>query len=231
MTNQQRATNYASAFPAFPPLRADARWIDGVWMLGNNYKGSGYYGAYPPGYLRRIEALFPDVSRARVLHPFAGSLRDVHGVRVDINPKNAPDVVANAEALPFPAGAFDLALADPPYSAEDAKRYGTPMVNRRKVLTELARVVRPGGFVVWLDTVWPMFAKRDWHCFGQIGVVRSTNHRVRLVSLFRRVEQPQAAPAVRRRTEEGNCPRAHEALDLLSVRETPQPQDNDKAST
>jgi SAM-dependent methyltransferase len=189
MNNASRAASYAASFPKFPPLRADDRWIDGVWMLGNNYKGSGYYGAYPPGYLKRVEALFPDVSRARVLHPFAGSLRDVHGVRVDINPANVPDVVADACALPFADGAFDLVLADPPYSTEDAKRYGVPMVDRRKALREFGRVTRPGGFLVWLDTVWPMFAKRDWHCFGQIGVVRSTNHRVRLVSLFRREPQ------------------------------------------
>jgi SAM-dependent methyltransferase len=187
--NQQRAESYSSAFPKFPPLRSDDRWIDGVWMLGNNYKGSGYYGAYPPGYLARIGALFPDVWGARVLHPFAGSLRGVHGVRVDINPANQPDVVADACAMPFAAESFDLLLADPPYSPDDAKRYGVPMIDRRKALREFARVTRPGGYLVWLDTVWPMFAKRDWHCFGQIGVVRSTNHRVRLVSLFRREAQ------------------------------------------
>jgi len=186
MTNQERAASYADSFPKFPPLRSDDRWIDGVWMLGNNYKGSGYYGAYPPGYLKRIEALFPDVRGARVLHPFAGSLRGVHGVRVDVNPANVPDVVADAACLPFPSASFDLVLADPPYSSEDAKRYGTKMVNRRAVIAELARVTDGDGYLVWLDTVWPMFSKRDWHCFGQIGVVRSTNHRVRLVSLFQR---------------------------------------------
>lgn len=189
LTNIERAESYASRFPKYPPLRADDRWIDGVWMLGNNYKGSGYYGAYPPGYLQRISALFPDVWSARVLHPFSGSLRDVHGIRVDINMENRPDVVASADILPFPDAGFDLVLADPPYSAEDAKRYGSRMIDRRKVLRECARVTTPGGYLVWLDTVWPMFAKRDWHCFGQIGVVRSTNHRVRLVSLFQRARR------------------------------------------
>lgn len=187
LTNPERAAAYAKAFPTFPPLRADDRWIDGVWMLGNNYKGSGYYGAYPPGYLARILSLFPDVRDGYVLHPFSGSLRNVHGVRVDVNPANAPDVVADATAMPFEDASFDLVLADPPYSAEDAKRYGTPMVNRRAVLKEFARVTARGGYLAWLDTVWPMFSKTQWHCFGQIGVVRSTNHRVRLVSIFRRV--------------------------------------------
>jgi SAM-dependent methyltransferase len=182
-----RAESYRVAFPQFPPVRADERWLDGMWMLGNNYKGSGYYGAYPPGYLKRVAALFPDVWDARVLHPFAGSLAGVHGVRVDINPANKPDVVADAACLPFEPASFDLVLADPPYSAADALNYGHPMINRRKVMHELARVTRPGGYMVWLDTTWPMFRKDMWHCFGVIGLVRSTNHRVRLISIFERV--------------------------------------------
>jgi 16S rRNA G966 N2-methylase RsmD len=42
-----------------------------------------------------------------------------------------PDVRGDAESLPLTAGAFDLVLADPPYSQEDANTYGTPMVDRR----------------------------------------------------------------------------------------------------
>ena len=44
----------------------------------------------------------------------------------------------------------------------------------------------PAAFVVWLDTVWPMHRKDTWRTVGRILLQRSTNHRVRLVTLFER---------------------------------------------
>ena len=64
--------------------------------------------------------------------------------------------------------------ADPPYSADDAKRYGTPMVNRAKALNALAAVVPVGGHLVWLDTAWPMHSKQQWLTVGRVAIVRST---------------------------------------------------------
>jgi hypothetical protein len=37
-----------------------------------------------------------------------------------------------------PLGQYDFVLADPPYSAGDAERYGAAMVNRNKVLATLS---------------------------------------------------------------------------------------------
>ena len=34
--------------------------VMGIWGIGNNYKGSGYHGSYPPGYLKRVMSMFPD---------------------------------------------------------------------------------------------------------------------------------------------------------------------------
>jgi hypothetical protein len=181
-----RAALYNAAFPSYPPLCTTGRWVYGMWVLGNNYRGSGYYGAYPPGYLKRVLSLFPDATR--VLSLFSGSLQGP-GVTLDCQRTAAvqPQVLGSAEALPFLPGSFDLCLADPPYSPVDAVRYATPMVSRRKVLASLAHVIPAGGHVVWLDTQLPMYRKAEWHLWGTIGLVRSTNHRVRLVSLFERV--------------------------------------------
>ena len=44
-----------------------------------------------------------------------------------------------------------------------------------------------GGHLVWLDQVLPMYRKSELHLWGQVGVVRSTNHRFRIVSRFERV--------------------------------------------
>ena len=79
---------------------------------------------------------------------------------------------------------FDLILADPPYSAEDAVKYDCPPPNRRKIMEALHRVAKPGGNLVWLDQCWPQHKKAQWKTWGTIGLVRSTNHRMRLVSMF-----------------------------------------------
>jgi len=185
LTPAERAELYHKAFPNFPPLRADGRWIDGMWVLGNNYRGSGYYGSYPPQYLRRVMALFPDAER--ILHLFSGSLPPGAYVRFDAR---GGDVTGDAEQLSVHFhDRFDLILADPPYTAEDANYYGLPMVNRTKVLRECEAVLEHGGYIVWLDQVLPMFTKNQLHLCGLIGIVRSTNHRFRVASMFKKITQ------------------------------------------
>src|SRR5262249_17532016 len=156
-------------------LHASTRWLSGTWVLGNDYRGSGYYGAYPPAYLSRIETLFPD--QRDVLHLFAGSLPRAasrHRVTVDLRrvPGVIPGVQADAPALPFLPASFDVCYCDPPYSAADAARYETPLPNRKAVLLELHRVIRPGGFLVWMDTVLPMYRKTMWQWCGAITLWR-----------------------------------------------------------
>ena len=193
LTLQNRCDLYSEAFP-WPPPRTNCegtvwldgnRWLGGMWVLGHDYRGTGYYGSYPPNFLKRIHALFPDADR--VLHLFSGSLPAGKHVRYDSG-ANA-DVVDDAHELSrhFKAEAFDLILADPPYSAEDARHYGRPMISRNRVLAECAKVLEPGGFIVWLDQVLPMFRKDELHLCGAIGVVRSTNHRFRVAAIFRKL--------------------------------------------
>jgi len=177
----ERASFYHKEFPNFPPLRADNRWLDGIWVLGNNYKGSGYYGAYPPNYLKRITSLFPDATE--ILHLFSGSLPKGNYVRFDLH---GADINGDAHELNhyFEGDIFDLVLVDPPYSQEDAEHYGTPLINRNKVLLECYKVTQSGGYIVWLDQVLPMFRKTELYLCGLIGIVRSTNHRFRVASIF-----------------------------------------------
>jgi len=184
-TLQERAQFYHETFPKFPAPRADDRWLDGIWVLGNDYKGSGYYGAYPPNYLKRVMSMFPDATSA--LHLFSGSLPSGDYLRFDI--QGDADVVGDANSLSnyFDHNSFDLILADPPYSQEDAEHYGKPLIQRNKVLKECYAVLELGGYVVWLDQVLPMFKKTELHLCGLIGIVRSTNHRFRLASFFRKL--------------------------------------------
>ena len=52
-------------------------------------------------------------------------------------------------------------FADPPYSIEDSEHYANAMVDRKKVLSECAIVLRPGGYVVWIDQALPVFANEE----------------------------------------------------------------------
>jgi hypothetical protein len=178
-------------FPRSLFISEDGRVV-GTWIMGNDYRvRSEYYGGYPAGYLRRIRALFPD--KRRVLHLFSGKvdLQALPGDTVDINPELAPTFVDDAQSLEkVPLDTYDLVLADPPYSVEDADRYQTTMVRRNVVMRALARVA-PATHIVWLDQVLPMYRKDIFAIEGVIGMVKSTNHRFRVVTVFRRL--PQAA--------------------------------------
>jgi hypothetical protein len=159
------------------------------WLLGNDYRNrSTYYGAYPPGLMDRVRALFPDLSgRRRVLHVFSGSLPAGDYTRCDMNPANGAELVCDVLELPrMTPQCWDLVIADPPYSAADAEHYGTPMIHRGRVLQALAAITRIGGYLAWLDTCWPMHRAEQWATVGRIVVTRSTNHRTRDLTIFQR---------------------------------------------
>jgi hypothetical protein len=185
-----RIANYdrVTKFPRSLFVAGDGRVV-GTWIMGNDYRvKSSYYGGYPAGYLRRVAALFPD--RKRVLHVFSGKvdLSAMPGDTVDVNPDLAPTWVADAHDLSsVPLDQYDLVLADPPYSVEDAERYQTTMVKRNVVMRSLAAGLGAGARVVWLDQVLPMYRKDQWTIEAVIGMVKSTNHRFRVTTVFRRL--------------------------------------------
>jgi len=190
LSAEDRIDLYHAAFPDRPPLYVFNDRIEGLWEMGANYRTQGGYGAYPAGYLDRVMSMFPCVAPSRILHLFSGWLSAPAGaVTLDINPDRGPTVVGDAHELSshFDANSFSLILADPPYSAEDAEHYGTCMINRRKVMSECWQVLAPGGWLVWLDQVKPMYRKSDWRYAMAIGMVKSTNHRVRAVFGFEKI--------------------------------------------
>lgn len=185
----ERARNYKNVYPNYPPLVFSHGWLYGVWDIGRHYKSSGYYGAYPPGFLQRVKTLYPDAMR--ILHLFSGSLTKAvpplgsQIIRLDINPELEPDIIGDAHQLsslvPLPQ---DLIIADPPYSEEDARHYGYPLVKRNTVVRECVKVLARGGHLVWLDQVRPQYRKKDWNAIGEIGVALGTNRRVRMIFIL-----------------------------------------------
>lgn len=194
MTLQERIDNYVkeTGYPRSLFIGEDGR-IVGTWVMGNDYRvGSGYYGGYPAGYLKRMRALFPDCTeREHSLHLFCGKVDEaiLPGMRVDMNSELEPDWVDDAQELTrVPLERFRFVWADPPYSVEDAEHYQTTMVKRNKVMDALGKRLPAGAFVVWLDQVLPMYRKADFCIDGIIGMVKSTNHRFRVVTIFRKKE-------------------------------------------
>jgi 16S rRNA G966 N2-methylase RsmD len=81
----------------------------------------------------------------------------------------------------------DIIFADPPYSEEDMQHYKNEhLVNRPKVVSECAQVLQPGGFLIWLDQVLPVFANAEIRLVGLISYIRSTGNRFRCVCIFQK---------------------------------------------
>jgi len=185
----ERIANYdrETGFPRSLFIAGDGRVV-GTWIMGNDYRvRSQYYGGYTAGYLKRIRALFPD--KQHVLHLFSGTvdLEALPGDTVDINAALDPTYIDDAQSLTgVPLEMYDLVLADPPYGVEDAERYRTTMVKRNLVMKALHRLP-PGAHVVWLDQVLPMYRKDLFALEAVIGMWKSTNHRFRGITIFRRL--------------------------------------------
>ena len=83
-----------------------------------------------------------------VLNVFCGMNKI--GYRVDIKPEVSPDLICDAHKLSeVITDKFDVILADPPYSTEEAKEiYGTPPLKYKKWTAECEKLLRPGGLLI-----------------------------------------------------------------------------------
>jgi len=181
MDLQSRIDIYHKTFPKYSRLMLNNNVIEGIWVMGNNYTTkTSLYGAYPYGYLKRIYSLFPKTDKT--LHLFSGSIEDKDCDLVDfktgINAETMGDIL--------PHDFYDLILADPPYSIEDCEHYGCCMVKRNLVFKECYKIMQSGGYLIWLDQVLPNYKKVEFDIVGRIGMVKSTNHRFRVITVFKK---------------------------------------------
>lgn len=190
LSTKERAELYMTTFPDFSPLIIGKNnRIEGIWIMGNNYTTKGDYGAYPHGYMKRISSMFPDCNPKLQLFSVNLPKSDEY-TRFDINPKSS-DVVGDAHNLSnyFEPNQFEIIYADPPYSIEDSEHYGTSMVNRNKIVKECYKILKNNGYLCWLDQVLPVYNKKEFNMIGNIGMVKSTNHRFRVVTIFQKVNE------------------------------------------
>ena len=156
-------------------------WIYGVWYCGTSFQKAVYYGQYPATFVKRVRRLFPD----EMLHLCCGRCHIDGAINVDIKSLPEVDVVADAESLPFASASFDSVLIDPPYSEEDASRYGVArLLKPGKVMKEAKRVLRPGGWLLWLDEKYPSYRRAEWRLRGLIGIITGFNRRTRVLAMF-----------------------------------------------
>src|SRR6266540_2578382 len=184
----EKANLYIKSFPKYCPLQVFNNRFYGIWIMGNYYgHNSKYYGEFPNSLKKRILSLFPDCKD--VLHLFSGKIEDHNVLTYDINSELKPSIcddVRNIGKYASIVSKTDLVIADPPYDKSDFTKYGIRPFNKSWVIRELGKIMKPGSFLVWLDTRVPMYSRKIWQLLGYIGIIVSTNHRIRCLSFYQK---------------------------------------------
>lgn len=188
LTPQQRVECYSKIFPHYAPLIVHHNRIYGCWVVGALFRRKqGYYGEFPHSVHERILALFPDCKKP--LYLFSGTTHPLIGITWDINPKLKPDIcddIRNLKAHADELGGVDLIIVDPPYEKKDFEKYGQKPFNKSQVLKDLYEVTASPCYIAWLDLIVPIYSKKQWKLLGHIGMVVSTNTRIRVLNLWER---------------------------------------------
>ena len=187
MTAAINVSNVNAVCPKYPITVEDKGWVYGVWYCGKPFRKARLYGEYPATFLKRALALFPTAER--ILHCPSGTLEGVPGVTVDMfqDEVRKPQIVASAYDLPFDNETFDLILSDPPYSNEDAKKYGVDSYSMPKAMKEFYRVLQVGGYLGTLHTYYPAYHRKKWKLRALIAVVTGFNCRTRMFSVLEKL--------------------------------------------
>ena len=156
-----------------------------------------YKGAYPNGFLKRLDALVGITGEHRVLHLFSGSLSDRPGEdTMDIQPENEPTFVADArERFPMDDNTYDVVISDPPYDMQtnkgvkinySDKLWKTEFIRPYAWVEEAVRVLKPGGYLAILHHLvykTPANTRRAM----TVSVTCGPNTRVRVLSIFEKL--------------------------------------------
>jgi hypothetical protein len=131
-----------------------------AWFLPrpkpDNYKGG--MPLYCENWLVQLACDILEKPQIDLLNLFCGM--NSMGFRVDLNPEVKPDLIADAHTFAglLPEGyQFDVCLADPPYSNEEAAQiYGTPKLKYKLWTAEVDKVLKPGGlFIIYHKFMMP----------------------------------------------------------------------------
>ena len=174
-----------AAFPKYPVTVEDKGWVYGVWYCGTAWDKVRLHGQYPPTFLKRAIALFPDAKD--ILHCPSGTVTGpgitIDAIRDDVR---CPQIVSDASSLPLPDKSLDLILSDPPYTPKDSEKYGCKPFPLGKFMKECRRTLRPGGYLGMLHTYYPSYRRKEWKLVGLIAVVTGFQRATRMFSVFQK---------------------------------------------
>lgn len=170
----------------------DFNIIADVWLCGSAEKddeGNKFPGAYPAGFMKRLKSAFRcfyPTNINDILHVCSGRISCSEGMRLDIDEQYEPDFLCNAENMSdVEDEQFFWVQSDTPYNKEaSSKYYGKSMVNRSKVIKEMTRVCKVGGFVSMLDQISPNNVPRCLKRVALIGVTSIPNQDMRIFTVF-----------------------------------------------
>jgi SAM-dependent methyltransferase len=177
--------NWNRTFPKYPPTMDAKGWIYGVWYCGTSWQRVTLHGQYPPGFLKRALALFPEA--VDIVQVPSGTVTGP-GITIDAmkDAVRVPQIQAQADALPLPDESADLILSDPPYTHADSAKYGCKPFPMGGFMKEAHRILRPGGHLGMLHVYYPSYHRKDWDLIGLIAVVTGFCRATRMFSILER---------------------------------------------
>ena len=167
------------------------------WACGPAEKANGkaWPGAFPAGFLGRLKTAFSLVwpkKRVEIAHICSGRIPKKEGIRVDISPKYHPEIIANVED--FAKQYLKLynkvrwSIADPPYNVRRAKEYfHQQLLNKNKMVKEMVKITRKGGFVATLDQYSLNGYPRNLKKIAVIAVSSIPNPDLRVFTVWRKI--------------------------------------------
>lgn len=168
-----------------------------MWFCGPPEKGSNgekFPGAHATGFRRHVIEAFAQVYPARredILFVCSGRIPRSLGITLDIKPEYNPEFVGDAQNMEmFEDEQFSWVESDTPYNKKIAKEfYEIPMLDKSKVMKEMVRVTKVGGFIAILDESIVTAAPRNLKRVAIIGVTVNPNKQIRAFTVYRKLPQ------------------------------------------
>lgn len=110
---------------------------------------------------------------------------------------------------------WDYVVVMANYESESNLRYGDTEMKRNTCLSYWSSKITTGGLIFFIDQVLPMYRKKAVNQIGQIGLFAPGLHRLRMITIFRKMPKPDDVPAIR---ISSGCPQSFKTIDPLFVR-------------
>ena len=122
-----------------------------------------------------------------ILNVFCGMNK--YGVRVDLNKEVCPDYCVDVHELSkHISNKFDIIIADPPYSTEEAEKlYGTPPLKYKLWTSECNKLLKVGGlFIIYHKYLMPNPNPKNYEVIKRVFIGGRPYHLPRVAIYFKK---------------------------------------------